>query len=420
MYMAPVILAGPLFFCREMEMPKTSKKLNASVKAKASGGGKAKASAKAKVSGGGKAKSKAKAKPKTTKASKAQPKPVMESWSAKYKKSDTRVRFIAATMALWASYHRLDSERSISSKAIKGRLGDALKGKFLWELVTLVLVKVKSTGLVYVLNGSHTLKMMFSAHFNKFYPTMRVLTYEAPNIETAKKLWIDIDQGLRRTKKHRVNGLLMGTRGFEAAVTSKTMINDLQNGLNWLLGGGQIKFDLPVEMIFDLLSYGGKYHSTAMKVKEILGMKAPRRTIRPGSVAAMLDTFDADPKNAAAFWKEVRCGESDDEICQILHNNLCKLVIPNNRNMVTEGLAGTMQIQASNEQIYRMCIELWNCWCTGTLPHELEVIIKLVTAAPARAKVKVRVGTRRRNKVLKKWGRTDGEEEEEQRTKETY
>lgn len=319
----------------------------------------------------------------------------------KYFLHEQQVAFNTKMVTRYKSYARLDSERNKNYKHVNAMIDSANDGTFNWRETTVIVAIIK--GVYTIINASHFLTALSALDIlPDFVPTIRVQTYSVPDVDTAKELWCNCDRGKIRTKKHRVLGILVGTCGYEKCVVPSAVVNQLQVGLNLYLNKGVPANDVPYDQLAALLLKGGKYYGIAMHIKQILMRYRTRSIWKAGLIAAMFAIYEKDPKHAEEFFEAVCQGDaSGDFIAETLYNYLLKVVVPNNKTL-PDNMTGLKTYNFCTEAVFRMVVEVWNCWCVGIPPQDIEVMVKLAGKGVMRAEVRVKIGGHGRTKVLRK------------------
>lgn len=319
----------------------------------------------------------------------------------KYFLHEQQVSLTAKMAARLRSYNRLDSERSKNHKHVNEMIESGADGTFNWREITVIVAIIG--GVSTIINASHFLDMMSALEITPdFVPIIRVQTYCVPDVDTAKELWCNCDRGKIRTKKHRVLGILGGTEGYEKGVVPAAIVNQLQVGLNLYLNKGVPANDVPYDQLAAVLLKGGKYYEIAMSIKRILMRYRTRSIWKTGLIGAMFAIYEKDPAHAEEFFEAVCQGDaSGDLIAETLYNYLMKVVVPNNKTL-PDSMTGLRTYNFCTEAVFRMVVEVWNCWCVGIPPQDIEVMVKLAGKGLMRADVRIKIGGHGRTKVLSK------------------
>jgi hypothetical protein len=272
-------------------------------------------------------------------------------------------------------------ERELRDGHVEFLIKEAKRGAFLPEIASLICCECVYDNTLRRLNGQHTCWMR--SYMDKSWsPPIRVIKYKVHSEEDFRKLYASIDRGAARSKGHVITSRLFGTKEFDG-VTERT-IKLVESGYTVYkatsTGKGGHKVNMSADEIADDLMAGS--YTLAIKVAKIVGNiigKEYRFMRRAPVVGAMWATFNKNVGESEAFWDTVKTGVGIDDVDDPrlrLRNFLMRVAVDSGA-----GSRQDMMAKVSGEDIYRICINMWNAYRKGEM-------VKVVKTLPTRPSAK--------------------------------
>lgn len=236
------------------------------------------------------------------------------------------------------------------------------RGTYLSDLVQLIVCTCN--GKVWRINGQHNSWARLEMP-EKWRCTVNLLRYKAETDADMRRLYASVDRGKARTKGNVVNSYIYNTP--EWAGYGKHVLGWLSEGLGvWLWEKGHERtmrdgddraFLLMTEHYKLARLVGDFIQSNQSSVKIKFLRRAP-------VIAAMLATFNVDPKAALEFWSAVADGtgfDTADDPRNVLRTGLMQSSL----RQGGAGSAGITRRAMSSEEMYRCCVYSWLNWREG-------------------------------------------------------
>jgi len=234
--------------------------------------------------------------------------------------------------------------------------------------VTWAKCRCKETGATYRVNGKHTSVMLSSmASIPEFYVTVE--SYEAETLEDVAKLYSTFDsQAQTRTAKD-VYLSFAGTVP-ELRNVPGSLINVATSGICYGKFGDKIySMTAPErgEVILDHVEFL-TWLNDIMRPNVGNNSQIERMLKRSSVIAAMLLTWDKDPKKATEFWEAVRdeTGPSPEDPDRRLARFLVVTAV--NRG---PGSRRNMMNRVDTREMFVKTLKWWNAWREGEKPKNV-------------------------------------------------
>ncbi len=251
------------------------------------------------------------------------------------------------------------ADRRLSKPHVAKLVSEMQEGHFMPEITTIMVARLNGT--CYRLNGQHTATAVLEmAEKDEDFalPGVTLIIFTVSDEFELRKLYSRIDRGAARTNKDVTTSLLAGTPEFSSV--SPRVLRLLPVGLAFmkfedsnkrkLYAGETGALDAQDEFLglsqriaafMDSLDYRAFHHG---------------HMFRGTVVAALYATFAVDEEDAGQFWHAVATGvgfESETEPAARLRQTLKNI-------SVGGGMSERGKNRLSSEEVYRMCLHVWN------------------------------------------------------------
>lgn len=293
---------------------------------------------------------------------------------------DSLVNLTMEKAAQYLEYKSFSGERSVSQQWVQHLMDEYLGGRFNWNLVTVIVgvLQNQTAREVYRLNSQHCCWMRYLIPKEKVQGKcmVRQLVYECRTTTGLRELYAGIDRGRARSTGHSTKVLLIETADQFGIPSS--LINSLVVGMKTWLWEDEATRNVngsPYNManlingehndLFRIVGgFSQQYVNSWFHIK------------RSSVMAALFATFQRNAGVASDFWSSVASGvgftESTDARLRL------RTFIETHRMSSRTTSAGV----ASQEEIYRHCINCWNKWRRGEMVENMRCTEKRV--APLR------------------------------------
>jgi hypothetical protein len=281
--------------------------------------------------------------------------------------SSGSVRFTKGLAERWLTLPEVNRDRSLANGWVDTLVTAMERGTFLLELVQLASCDLEGT--TYRINGQHCCWARLDTK-SISDGKVAILKYEASDLESMAKLYASFDRGRHRVKTHVVSSYL----GGEFDYLSQRMEQLLVTGMSSLLQAGtqQKMFDGDEVATQMLGPWNVTCHHVAKMIPEVVTQETQHMRRAP-VMAAMLATTNTNPDKAVEFWRAVANGLgflTPDTPGLRLRNWLMTSSI--------QGSGKGNRRQVRQEDMYRVCINLWNTSLAG---REVQ-IVRVPTTRP--------------------------------------
>ena len=214
----------------------------------------------------------------------------------------------------------------------------------------------------YRINGQHTAAAILSLaeHEPSIKIKIRRIRYRVRSMEEMRALYASTDRGAARTVGNQLAAQMTGVEGY-ADVPHEIMRRLGEGIVMWQAGTSHLKREWDSNSRAAALS--GEHRDHALAIARLLTEKTSEETrhmLRSPVIGAMFASYAIAPRIASMFWKNIRDGSGlkDSSPEHKLHKWLLTRGI-RDKNRATD------RTFVSGEQMYRMCIHMWNSYREG-------------------------------------------------------
>lgn len=273
--------------------------------------------------------------------------------------ADEEIRFTKAKAYEFLELRTFEGERPVRERHVQFLFDEYAAGRFLWQNVLLASAKLPN-GDEYRINGQHTcwMRVHVQEKDEPLNAVVRAMSYSVNDEHQLRQLYSAFDRGAPRTVGHVGKVLLMGTKVVDGIPSSL---------INQVLAGFKIHFSSDAAKrnatsIEDWCSIIENNHATNFNVVGRYTAQHERdvRWVKRASViAAMLSTFEKNVEASDNFWAPVLNGlgldKKNDPRYQL------RKYLQEHGNTTHGGM-----IPTSSEEMYSVCIQMWNHFRDGT------------------------------------------------------
>jgi hypothetical protein len=270
--------------------------------------------------------------------------------------SDEELKFTKAKAFEFLELKTFEGERSVRENHVQFLFDEWAAGRFLWQNIILASAKVEGTDEHYRINGQHTcwMRVNVAERYEPLDANCRIMVYSVPTMEQLRSLYSAFDRGAPRTVGHISRVLLMGGKSVEGFRPS--LINQLMAGFKiFFAPDGWKRQHMAVNEWCGMIE--NNYSTMFNIVGRYLANHADdaKYVKRAAVTAAMFATFEKNVQASDEFWAPVFHGigleKKTDPRWQL------------RRYLDTHGhnIKGS-NIKVSQEEMYCVCVQLWNHW----------------------------------------------------------
>lgn len=272
--------------------------------------------------------------------------------------SDERINLTHEEAEATLSLKTFTAERPVDDRHVQELYDEMAGGRFRPEHVNLALCELE--GETYRVNGQHTCWARLFMPKN-YTCLVRKLVYRVKTREDLKKLYGVFDPSYAsRSKNHLIKVMLVETAA--AGDLSMSIVGYLATGFKfWKWGGdsresfrrkGHNEVAAAIQQTPELFQRVGDFYA--------LFQRTPHIKQRQGVIGAMFECFDRRPTIAEDFWKPVcdGLGLSDPSDPRYV---LMKWL----QERTVDGRGSKGHKVTSAEEMYRVCVNVWNRWRAG-------------------------------------------------------
>jgi len=255
----------------------------------------------------------------------------------------------------------------LSNKRVAYLVNCMNRGTFRPEWVNIITCVLN--GVEYRMNGQHTAWARLEKPANWRCPVTH-MKYEAGDAEDMRRLYSSIDRGGTRSTGDVTISYLYGTAEFDGL--GKKALRTLVEGFGfwkWEIETERLRHDADDRCY---LLKTDAYQLAKHVVKFLMTIdKESRHIMRRPVVAAMFATYNKAIAAADDFWSPVRDGtgmrDSDDPRLK-LRNALMS-------SSVNIGNGVESKKAVSSEEMFRWCIQAWNCYRVGQSLKQVKALL---------------------------------------------
>lgn len=271
----------------------------------------------------------------------------------KYKiDKDDSIDFTAKAAYDFLDMDTFQGERPVRQSHVQYLYDEEVAGRFIWHLVTIAIATLQ--GRSYRINGQHTAWMRIHVEDQR-RREVRLMVYKVDDSEQLRALYSAYDRNAPRTSQHVSKVQLIGTEAAEGIPPS--YLGKLVSGYRVFLNPDYKTTMTTTDVITRIKAQAALFNTVGRF--HVMHYDDANFVRRSALVGAMFATFSQAVKASDEFWTPICSGLGMENRSD--HRWLLRRYIESHGHTISGG-----RDIISQEDLYRVCINMWNHWRTNT------------------------------------------------------